>query len=605
MIDVSASSSDNLINVHSSLSGAKWVSQPSDFKDDVVRRQALRLQETHGLHPAMCLYLARKGVFSDEVDTYLDPKLKMLLPEPFSFKGMEEATQRLVHAVEQHEKIGIFGDYDVDGACSAALFHKVLTSLGCNVEIHIPDRFTEGYGPNINALQKLKDNNASLILTVDCGIMAHEPLKAASEGGLDIIVIDHHLAGPNLPNAIAVVNPNRLDDESGFGFLCAAGVCFVTCVALLRALRQSGHIELPDLLSFLDLVGLATLCDVVPIESLNRAFIRQGLVVMRNRRNTGLAALADVAGLDKVVGEYECGFVLGPRINAAGRMGKSDIGVKLLLESDHEISVSLAIKLDELNKQRRSIEQEITVHATQQAEAQLEENPDLLVLVIADKSYNEGVLGIVAGRLKELFARPVFVLGVSPDNIAKGSGRSIPSIALGSLILAARQSGILLTGGGHDMAAGASLHVDKLEEFRAFLAQKISAHIAALPQREFEVTATISVAGCTSDLVRTIESCGPFGSGQPEPKLLLTHISVSQVKWVGATKSHFTALLDDGTSRPLKSIMFNVAGTKIGNTLKSVNELGPLKVLGKLKRDEWRGGKSVQFLVEDIARQFD
>ncbi|NCG11311.1 MAG: single-stranded-DNA-specific exonuclease RecJ, partial [Alphaproteobacteria bacterium] len=518
---------------------------------------------------------------------------------------MEEATQRLVHAVEQHEKIGIFGDYDVDGACSAALFHKVLTSLGCDVEIHIPDRFTEGYGPNINALQKLKDNNASLILTVDCGIMAHEPLTAASEGGLDIIVIDHHLAGPNLPKAIAVVNPNRLDDESGFGFLCAAGVCFITCVALLRALRQSGHTELPDLLSFLDLVGLATLCDVVPIESLNRAFIRQGLVIMRNRGNTGLAALADVAGLDKVVGEYECGFVLGPRINAAGRMGKSDIGVKLLLESDHEISVSLAIKLDELNKQRRSIEQEITVHATQQAEAQLEENPDLLVLVLADKSYNEGVLGIVAGRLKELFARPVFVLGVSPDNIAKGSGRSIPSIALGSLVLAARQSGILLTGGGHDMAAGASLNIDKLEEFRLFLAQKISANISVLPQREFEVTATISVAGCTSDLVSTIESCGPFGSGQPEPKLLLTHISVSQVKWVGATKSHFTALLDDGTSRPLKSIMFNVAGTKIGNTLKSVNELGPLKVLGKLKRDEWRGGKSVQFLIEDIARQFD
>ena len=261
--------------------------------------------------------------------------------------------------------------------------------------------------------------------------------------------------------------------------------------------------------------------------------------------------------------------------------------------------------MDELNKQRRSIEQEITVHATQQAEAQLEENPDLLVLVIADKSYNEGVLGIVAGRLKELFARPVFVLAVSPDNIAKGSGRSIRSIALGSLVLAARQSGILLTGGGHDMAAGASLQVDKLEEFRAFLAQKISAHIAVLPQREFEITATNSVAGCTFDLVRTIESCGPFGSGQPEPTLLLTHISVSQVKWVGTTKSHFTALLDDGTSRPLKSIMFNVAGTKIGNLLKSVNELGPLKVLGKLKRDEWRGGKSVQFLIEDIARQFD
>ncbi len=605
MIDVSPLSSDNLIDVQSSLSGAKWVSQPSDFRDDVVRRQTLRLQETHGLHPAMCLYLARKGVFSDEVDAYLEPKLRMLLPEPFSFKGIEEATQRLVRAVEQQEKIGIFGDYDVDGACSAALFHKVLTSLGCNVEIHIPDRFTEGYGPNISALQKLKDNNASVILTVDCGITAHEPLNVASAGGLDVIVIDHHLAGPVLPNVTAVVNPNRLDDESGFGFLCAAGVCFITCVALIRALRKIGYTELPDLLTFVDLVGLATLCDVVPIKGLNRAFIRQGLFVMRNRRNIGLASLADVAGLDKVVGEYECGFVLGPRINAAGRMGKSDLGVKLLLEPNHENSVSLAIKLDELNKQRRSLEKEITVHAIQQAEAQLEENPGLVVLVIADKSYNEGVLGIVAGRLKEMYARPVFVLGVSPDNIVKGSGRSIPSIRLGSLVLAARQSGILLTGGGHDMAAGASLHYDKLEAFRVFLAQEILANISVLPKKEFEVTSTISVAGCTSDLASTIERCGPFGSGQPEPKLLLTHISVSQVKWVGTTKSHFTALLSDGTSRPLKSIMFNVAGTKIGNTLKSINELGPLKVLGRLKHDEWRGGKSVQFLIEDIARQFE
>jgi len=401
-----------------------------------------------------------------------------------------------------------------------------------------------------------------------------------------------------------VVNPNRLDDESGFGFLCAAGVCFITCVALLRALRQSGYKELPDLLSFLDLVGLATLCDVVPIVSLNRAFIRQGLVVMRNRQNMGLAALADVSGLDKVVDEYDCGFVLGPRINAGGRMGKSDIGVKLLLEPDHENSVSLAIKLNELNKQRRSVEQQIMVHAIQQAESQLEENPGLLVLVIADKSYNEGVLGIIAGRLKEMYARPVFVLGISSENIAKGSGRSIPSIALGSLVLAARQSGILLTGGGHDMAAGASLHIDNLRAFRVFLEQKISANISVLPQREFEVTSTVSVAGCTSDLVDIIQRCGPFGSGQPEPKLLLTHISVSQVKWVGKTQSHFTALLDDGTSKPLKSVMFNVAGTKIGNTLKSIDELGPLKVLGKLKHDEWRGRKSLQFVIDDIARQF-
>ena len=605
MINNPHSSLANLVNVHSSLSDAKWISQPSDYSSDVVSRQALRMQEMHDLPPSVCIFLAKKGIFADEVGTYLEPRLKMLLPEPNSFKGMEEATKRLVQAVEQHEKIGIFGDYDVDGACSAALFHKVLTSLGCSVDIHIPDRFTEGYGPNIEALHKLKNNNSSLILTVDCGITAHEPLKAVSNEGLDVIVIDHHLAGPILPNAVAVVNPNRLDDDSGYGFLCAAGVSFITCVALLRALRELGHADLLDLFSVLDLVGLATLCDVVPLKGLNRAFIRQGLVVMRHRRNSGLAALADVAGLDKVVGEYDCGFVLGPRINAAGRMGKSDIGVRLLLEKDHDISVSLAIKLDQLNKQRRAIEQDITTHAIQQAEFQLKNNPELLVLVIADESYNEGVLGIVAGRLKEMFLRPVFVFGISSDNIAKGSGRSIPMVALGSLVLAARQSGILLSGGGHDMAAGASLDVENLDAFRLFLIQKISANISALPQKEFEVTSTISVAGCTSELASAIERCGPFGPGQLEPNLLLTHISVSQVKWVGATKSHFTALLDDGTSKPIKSIMFNVAGTTLGNRLKSINDIGPLRILGKLKRDEWRGGKAIQFIIEDIARQFD
>ncbi len=605
MIDNTHSSALKLMSVSTSLSGAKWISEPSHFKPDVVSRQALRIQEMYGLPPAICLYLARRGIFSEKVESYLEPKLKLLLPEPNSFKGMEEATNRLLQAVLQKEKIGIFGDYDVDGACSAALFYKVLTLLGCRVDIHIPDRFTEGYGPNLEALQKLRDNNASLILTLDCGITAHEPLKAVHDDGLDVIVIDHHLAGPVLPNAMAVVNPNRLDDESGFGYLCASGVCFITCVSLLRALRKLGHTDLPDLLSFLDLIGLATLCDVVPVKELNRAFIRQGLKVMRHRQNTGLAALADIAGLDKAVGEYECSFVLGPRINAAGRMGKSDIGVKLLIEEEHQNSISLAIQLDQLNKQRRAIEQEITADAIEQAEAQLRQNPKLLALVIVNNNYHEGVLGIVAGRLKEIYAMPVFVMAISKDKIAKGSGRSIPSIPLGSLVLAARQSGILITGGGHDMAAGASLELDQLETFREFLRKKISSRFSFLPQKKYEITSTISVAGCNSDLADDIIKCGPFGAEQPEPNLLLSHISVNNVKWVGSSKSHFSAFLDDGTSKPIKAIMFNAANTSIGDILKNVNELGPLKVLGKLKKDEWRGGRSVQFVIEDIAKQFD
>ena len=605
MVDYDNLAISNLTDVVSSLSGAKWVSESSQYSSDVVRRQALRIQETHGLPPSVCLYLARKGIFSDSIDSYLEPKLKTLLPEPFLLKGVKEATQRLVEAVEKKEKIGIFGDYDVDGACSAALFYKVLSSLGCAVEIYIPDRFTEGYGPNITALQKLKRNNASLILTVDCGITAHEPLQAANDDGLDIIVIDHHLAGPVLPNATAVVNPNRLDDESGFGYLCAAGVCFITCIALVRALRDSGYDDLPDLLSFIDLIALATLCDVVPMKNLNRAFVRQGLSVMRHRRNIGLANLADVAGLDKEVNEYECGFLLGPRINAAGRMGKSDIGVKLLIENEHEKSISLAIQLDELNKQRRNIEQEITTDAIHQAELQLKKNPEQPALVIANKNYNEGVLGIVAGRLKDSFSRPAFVFTITEDNIVKGSGRSISTIPIGSLVLAARQSGILISGGGHDMAAGASLALDKLDLFREFLTQKIISLISSLPQKEYKITSTISIAGCDAELVDKIRKCGPFGPDQPEPNLLLTHISLNQVRWVGSSKSHLSVQLDDGTSKPIKAIMFNANGTKIVSALKNINDLGPLKVLGKIRRDEWRGGKSVQFIIEDIAKQFD
>ncbi len=593
------------MDVASSLSGAKWVSEFSHHRTDVVKRQALRMQKTHDLPPAICLYLARKGIFSDDVDSYLEPRLKFLLPEPNSFKDMEETTNRLLQAVKQKEKIGIFGDYDVDGACSAALFYKVLTFLGCSVDIYIPDRFAEGYGPNLEALQKLRNNNASLVLTVDCGITAYEPLKAAHDDGLDIIVIDHHLAGPTLPNAMAIVNPNRLDDESGFGFLCASGVCFIICVSLIRALRKLGHTDLPDLLSVLDLVSIATLCDVVPVINLNRAFIRQGLKVMRQRRNIGLAALADVAGLDKAASEYECSFILGPRINAAGRMGKSDIGVKLLIEQVHEKSVSLAILLDELNKQRRVIEQEITADAIERAEEQLKQNPSLVALVIANKSYHEGVLGIVAGRLKEIFAMPTFVMTISEDKIAKGSGRSIPSVPLGSLVLAAKQSGILTTGGGHDMAAGASLEIENLDLFRKFLTENILAQISFLPQKKYEITSTVSVAGCNAELAESIAKCGPFGSGQPEPNLLLTHISVKQVKWIGPSKTHFTAFLDDGTSKPMKAIMFNAANTAIGDILKNIDRMGPLKVLGKLKKDEWRGGRSVQFVIEDIAEQFN
>ena len=593
------------MDVACSLSGAKWVSASSQYATDVVRRQALRIRETHDLPPAICLYLARMGIFSDEVDSYLDPKLKLLLPEPNAFKGMEEATNRLLLAIKQKEKIGIFGDYDVDGACSSALFYKVLTFLGCSVEIHIPNRLTEGYGPNLRALQNLRDNDSTLILTVDCGISAYETLNAVHEDGLDVIVIDHHLAGPTLPNAKAIVNPNRLDDDSGFGYLCAAGVCFITCVSLLRALRQIGLTELPDLFSVLDLVAIATLCDVVPIKNLNRAFIRQGLKIMRRRRNIGLAALADVAGLDRAVGEYECSFILGPRINAAGRMGNSDIGVKLLLEEEHQKSVLLAYQLEELNKQRRALEQKITLDAIERAEVQLKQNPGSLALVIADKSYHEGVLGIVAGRLKELYARPVFVMAISKDKIAKGSGRSIPSIPLGSLVLAAKQSGILISGGGHDMAAGAALETNQLDTFRKFLTDNIIAQISFLPQRKYEITSTISIAGCNSDLAKNILKCGPFGSSQPEPNLLLTHISVKNVKWVGETKSHFTAFLDDGTSKPIRAIMFNVGNTPVGEILKNVEKLGPLKVLGRLKKDDWRGGDYVQFVIEDITKQYD
>ena len=433
--------------VERSVSGAKWVAADAAVSQADSQRHAERLHQITNLPPAACLHLAGRGVLAEDVEGFLSPTLRDLMPDPSSLQDVDKAAGYLAEAVSNKAIIGLFGDYDVDGACSAALMARVLNQLGCATRIHIPDRFAEGYGPNLAALEKLQAEGCSLILTLDCGITAHEPLAAAADLGMTVLVIDHHKPGPALPRAAALVNPNRLDDSSGLGHLCAAGVCFMVLAGVLRQLRADGLDGVPDLREHLDLVALATVCDVVPLLGLNRAFVRQGLKIMAKRRKPGLAALADIAKAQKAPDSYMLGFLLGPRINAAGRLGRSDLGVRLLCSEDSDEAAGLAAKLDEMNQERRQTEQEIQHLAEQQAEGKLAENPDLPVLIVAGEGWHEGVIGIVAGRLKDKYNRPCVVIAAEAGQ-GKGSARGMDGLRLGDAIMAARQHGLLLSGGG-------------------------------------------------------------------------------------------------------------------------------------------------------------
>lgn len=585
-----------LLGVESSLTGKRWESRLTDERAGLTLAQRLDLPEVVGR------LLAARGVGPEQAELFLAPTLRDLLPNPSSLQDMDKAAQRLAEAVERGERIAVFGDYDVDGATSSALLRRFLRHLGQEPRVYIPDRIAEGYGPNAPALRRLAGEGAKLVITVDCGITAFEALEAARDAGLESIVVDHHAAEPRLPPAAAVVNPNRLDDGSGLGQLAAVGVTFLLLVALNRALRERGWYAKagrsePDLLALLDLVALGTVCDVVPLTGLNRAFVAQGLKVMGQRRNPGLRALADVAGIDEAPGTYHAGFLLGPRVNAGGRVGQAPLGADLLATEDLALAANIARQLDAYNAERKEIEAAVLDQALLQVET--EGAPEGLVFA-ASEGWHAGVIGIVASRLKERYNLPALVVALE-DGIGKGSARSVPGVDLGAAVIAARQAGLLINGGGHPMAAGLTVAAEQAGELRAFLCARLGETLRKLDYvPALGIDSALSVAGANSELLEHLERLAPYGTANAEPRFALPEAKVVESAVVGENHVRCTLAGADGGPR-LRAIAFRALDTPLGEALLKPRGL-PLHVAGKLRADSWRGGGAVQFLIDDAAR---
>jgi single-stranded-DNA-specific exonuclease len=581
-----------VLGVTRSLTGRRWRQRGGDGLHGLAIAQRLNLPEMIGR------VLAARGVDPDGVERHLSPTLRDWLPDPYRLADMERAAERIADAVGRGERIAILGDYDVDGATATALLTRYLAPLGVPVSIHIPDRRTEGYGPNAAALLRLQAEGASLAITVDCGTLAFEPLAAAAAAGLDVVVLDHHMAEPVLPPAFAVVNPNRLDDRSGERALSAAGVTFLALVAVNRILRERGAfrgIPAPDLMQLLDLVALGTVCDVMPLTGLNRAFVAQGIKIMALRRNPGLVALADGAGVAERLDAYHLGYVLGPRVNAGGRVGRSDLGARLLATDDPVEARRLAEELERHNGERREIESEVLAQAILQVEA-----PDRqpgAVVIAHGTGWHQGVVGIVAGRLKERYNRPACVIAFE-GGIGRGSGRSVPGLDLGAAIIAARQAGLLTAGGGHRMAAGFSLAAERLDAFAAFLSDRFGGATES-PEPELGIDGLVQPAGCTAELCATLDRLGPFGSGNSEPRFALAQTRIARSDIVGA--GHVRCFVTQpGTAARLKAIAFRAMETPLGAALLATGGT-PLHLAGHLRADTWQGRDDVQLIIDDGA----
>ena len=585
-----------LLGVERSLLGRRWESRAGDL------RLALALAQRHGLPEIVARVLAGRGVGLDEAAAFLDPTLRDLLPDPSRFKDMDRAVARLLAAVQDGETIAVFGDYDVDGATSAALIERFLAAAGVPLRVYIPDRLAEGYGPNAPALLRLKAEGVSVLVTVDCGTTAHEALATAADAGLDVIVVDHHVAEPRLPPAYALVNPNRLDEDGRYGTLAAVGVAFVLLVGLNRALRDSGWYRRrerpePDLRRLLDLVALGTVCDVVALTGLNRAFVAQGLKVLGSRQNPGLAALCDVARVDERPGTYHAGFLLGPRVNAGGRVGESGLGARLLATDDPAEAARLAERLDGYNAERRRIEQQVLDEALAQVEAR--GLPERGLVVAAGEGWHPGVIGIVAGRLKERANLPALVIALDGE-VGKGSGRSVPGVDLGAAVIAARQQGLLINGGGHPMAAGLTVAADRVAALRDFLDARISRSLAEIAYRPaLGLDGVLQPGAAAADLIHAMERVAPYGVGNPEPRFAIPNARITAAKVVGEDHVRCTLVGADGAR--LKAIAFRALDGALGQALLKSGGL-PLHVAGKLRLDAWAGGRAVQFIVEDAAR---
>lgn len=584
------------LGVTRSLSGRLWRERGADA--DLVRRHQLSL----GLSEPLARALASRGVAAEAGETYLNPTLKALFPDPSSFKDMDKATGVLLDALQRARPMVVFADYDVDGASSAAQLVRWFRAMGHELPIFVPDRIVDGYGPSPAIFRRLKDEGAELVITVDCGAAAHDALACAAEIGLDVVVVDHHLMrGDEIPAVAALVNPNRPDCTSGQGHLAAAGVTFVLLAALNREARRRGLFAdrpEPDLRQMLDLAAMGAICDVTELRGFNRALAAQGLKVMSAWRNPGLKALLDVAKSQGPASVFHVGFILGPRINAGGRIGRSDLGARLLSTDDPEEASALAAELDALNASRKEVEREVTEAAI--AHIETESNaPDASMLLVAADGWHPGVIGIVAGRLREKYRKPVVVVGIDrAANVGKGSGRSQPGVNLGRAVQAAYEEGLLLAGGGHAMAAGLSVRPDTIPELRAFLCARlaIETEIAAA-EDGLDVDALIATAGADRALWQDFQRMAPFGPGNAEPVFALANVRVERP--MALKGGHVRCTLTDGSGGRLKAVAWRVEGTETGKRL--LVEGGAIHVVGRLKPDDWKGREGVEFEIEDAA----
>ena len=576
-----------------SVSGKDWVLKKFN------QEEILFLKENFFLDEITAKLLSIRKIKREDISNFLNPSIRNFLPNPSSLLDMDRSSLRTINAIKNNEKIGIFGDYDVDGATSTALLGKYFEELGVSYEIYIPDRKSEGYGPSIKGFKELIDKKVNVIFTVDCGTLSFEAIEYAKNKNLDVIVLDHHQSEINLPKAHSIVNPNRIDDKSNLQYLCAAGVTFMFLVSINKELRSNNwfkenkKIE-PNLLNYLDLVSLGTVCDVVPLVGLNRAIVKQGLKILKSKKNLGLKTLLDICKVDSNPSIYHLGFVLGPRINAGGRVGKCSHGANLLLNSNPKETFKLAVELDQFNKERQILEKELLEKILDKSNANFKDP----VLVLEGENWHEGVIGIVAARLKDKFNKPTIIISIK-DNIGKASARSIIGFDIGSVIIAATQENILLKGGGHKMAGGFSINKSNIKKFKEFIFNKFRGiNIDLTSVRPLLLDSKIAPSAVNLEFFEKVNILSPFGSGNSEPKFFIEDLKSVNSKVVG--EKHIKSVLIGPEGSSIKTIAFNAVDNELGAYLLGKKSL-KFNIAGKLSLNEWRGQKNVEFIIDDIS----
>jgi len=576
-----------------SVSGKNWT--PKEFDSDEIAF----FKTNYFLDDIVAKLISIRKIKKEEVKFFLEPTIKNILPNPYVLKDMDKAIERTEKAILNTEKIGIFGDYDVDGATSTAILGKYFELLNIPFEIYIPDRKNEGFGPNEKAFLNFIDLGVNLIFTVDCGTLSYGPMDFAKKRNIDVIILDHHQSETKLPSAHSIVNPNRFDDRSDLNYLCAAGVCFMFLIALNKRLRDQNWfsdnlLNEPELMDILDLVSLGTICDVVPLVGLNRAIVHQGLKIIKRKKNLGLKTLIEVSNIESSITSYHLGYVLGPRINAGGRVGKSTHGANLLLNQNPKDTFKLAVDLNTYNKERQILESELLKKILNTKY----ENTSDPVIILHGENWHEGIIGIIAARIKEKFNKPAIIISIN-KGVGKGSGRSIHGFDLGSTVIGGVQSGILAKGGGHKMAAGFTIDANKIDEFKEFVFKKFkSININLEEKKNYYFDAEIAPSAINIDFFEKINLLAPFGAGNPEPRFVIRDVKLVNSKIVG--EKHIKNVLVGSDSSTLKTISFNTVETELGSYLLKKN-VKPFDIAGKLSLNEWRGQRNVEFIIDDIS----